>query len=192
MTTNSNTRRLVVGVSGASGIIYAQRMLELLKPLPIEVHLILSKAARQTIATESDLDAAALEALADVNHPVGDIGASIASGSFQTLGMVIVPCSVKTLSEIAHGIGGNLIARAADVTLKERRRLVLMVRETPLHAGHLKSMLAVTEMGGIIAPPVPAMYTRPRTLVDMVDHTVARVLDLFEIDTGSTKRWTGS
>lgn len=184
-------KRLVVGVNGASGATYAHRLLAQLSQTDIETHLVMSKAARRTLVHETGLAAGELERLAAVVHPVGDIGASIASGSFRTCGMVIAPCSIKTLSEIAHGITGNLISRAADVTLKERRRLVLMVRETPLHAGHLRSMLAVTEMGGIIAPPVPAMYARPESIEGIVDHSVARVLDLFDIQAQEIRRWDG-
>lgn len=181
--------RLVVAVTGASGSFYAYRTLQLLSPLEIEVHLVMSSAARRTLVTETDLRAEQLEEAADVVHSASDIGASIASGSFRTLGMMVVPCSIKTLSEIANGITGSLISRAADVVLKERRRLVLMVRETPLHAGHLRSMSSVTEMGGIICPPVPAMYARPRDITEIVDHSVSRALDLFGLDTGSLRRW---
>ncbi|MEI6623710.1 MAG: UbiX family flavin prenyltransferase [Actinomycetes bacterium] len=181
--------RIIVAMSGASGSIYAYRTLLMLSSVDVEVHLVMSSAARRTLLTETDLRPEQLEALADVVHSTSDIGASIASGSFKTLGMMVVPCSIKTLSEIANGITGNLISRAADVALKERRRLVLMVRETPLHAGHLRSMLSVTEMGGIISPPVPAMYARPTSITDIVDHNVARALDLFGLDTGSIRRW---
>ncbi|MEI6620908.1 MAG: UbiX family flavin prenyltransferase [Actinomycetes bacterium] len=187
--TGARPDRLVVAVSGASGAVYAYRMLHMLSETTIETHLVMSKAARRTLVYETGLAAEDLEMLADVVHPAGDIGASIASGSFRTCGMVVVPCSIKTMSEIAYGIAGNLISRAADVTLKERRRLVLMVRETPLHAGHLRAMLAVTEMGGIIAPPVPALYAKPESIEDIVDHSVARVLDLFDIQVGHIRRW---
>lgn len=182
-------RRVIVGISGATGIVYGIRLLETLRRLDVESHLVVSKAGDLTRAYETGLSAADLRALADVNYKPADVGAAIASGSFRTMGMVVAPCSVRTLSEIATGVTGTLLTRAADVCLKERRRLVLMVRETPLHAGHLKSMLAVTEAGGVIAPPVPAFYTRPHTLGDMVDHTVARVLDLFDLEVPSATRW---
>jgi len=181
--------RLIVGISGASGVIYGIRMLEALLGLPVESHLVMSRSAEMTIAYETDLKAADVKALADVVYPVGDIGASISSGSFQTLGMVIAPCSVRSMSEIASGVTSTLLTRAADVTLKERRRLVLMLRETPLHAGHIQSMLRVTEMGAIVAPPVPAFYTRPDTVEAIVNQTVGRVLDLFGIESGLPKRW---
>jgi len=181
--------RLVVGISGASGVVYGIRMLEALLGLPIESHLVISKSAEMTIAYETDLKAADVKALADVVYPAGDIGAAISSGSFQTLGMVIAPCSVRSMSEIASGVTSTLLTRAADVTLKERRRLVLMLRETPLHAGHIQSMLRVTEMGAIVAPPVPAFYTRPDSVEAIVNQTVGRVLDLFGIESGLPKRW---
>ena len=181
--------RLVVGITGASGVVYGIRMLEALLGLPIESHLVISKSAEMTIAYETDLKAADVKAMADVVYPIGDIGAAISSGSFRTMGMVIAPCTVRTLSEIASGVTSTLLTRAADVTLKERRRLVLMLRETPLHAGHIRSMLQVTEMGAVVAPPVPAFYTRPASLGDVVDQSVGRVLDLFGIDSGLPKRW---
>lgn len=181
--------RLIVGVTGASGIQYGRRLLEVLRDQPVETHLIVSQAARQTLALETDLALDDLTGLADIVHPPGNIGASIASGSFRTLGMVIVPCSIRTLSEIAHGITASLMTRAADVCLKERRRLVLAVRESPLHAGHLRTMLTATEMGAIIAPPMPAFYSRPGNLDDLIDHSVGRLLDLFDIDTGLVRRW---
>lgn len=183
------TDRLVVGITGASGVAYGIRLLEILRPLPVETHLVLSRAAEMTIAYETDRKPADVRALADVTHAIGDVGASIASGSFRTRGMVIAPCSIRTLSEIAYGTTASLLTRAADVALKERRRLVLMVRETPLHAGHLKAMLQVTEMGGIVAPPVPAFYARPQTLAEMIDQTLGRILDLFDIDAGIARRW---
>lgn len=183
------TDRLVVGITGASGVAYGIRLLEVLRPLPIETHLVLSRAAEMTIAYETERKPADVRALADVTHAIGDVGAAIASGSFRTRGMVVAPCSIRTLSEIAYGTTGSLLTRAADVALKERRRLVLMVRETPLHAGHLKAMLQVTEMGGIIAPPVPAFYARPQSLGEMVDQTLGRILDLFDIDAGLARRW---
>ena len=178
-----------MGITGASGVRYGVRLLEILRDLPVESHLVLSKAAELTLACETDLKPAEVKALADVTYPVGDVGAAIASGSFQTLGMVIAPCSVRSLSEIATGVTSNLLTRAADVVLKERRRLVLMLRETPLHTGHLRSMLALSEMGAIIAPPVPAFYAKPESIEAMVDHTVGRVLDLFGLDAGTVRRW---
>ena len=183
-------QRLIVGISGASGAIYGVTALKMLKAADVESHLVLSKAALLTLNSELDMGAEAVTALADQVHKPGDIGATIASGSFQTLGMVIAPCSIKTLGEIASGVTASLMSRAADVTLKERRRLVLMVRETPLHLGHLRNMSAVTEMGGIIAPPMPAFYTRPESLEAMVNQNVARVLELFGI-TVPFKRWPG-
>jgi 4-hydroxy-3-polyprenylbenzoate decarboxylase len=182
--------RLVIGISGASGVVYGLRLLELLQPTVIETHLIMSRTAEQTLAYETDRKLKDVKALADHVHDSGDLAAAISSGSFQTMGMIVAPCSVKTLAEIATGVTTTLISRAADVTLKERRRLVLMVRETPLHAGHLKNMLAATEIGAIIAPPVPAMYARPQSLEEMVDHSLGRVLDLFGIDSGRVKRWS--
>jgi len=184
-------KRLVVGISGASGAIYGIRLLELLRGTEIETHLIISRAAQMTIASETSFKAADVEALADVVHPNQDIGAACSSGSFQNLGMVIAPCSVKTMAEIATGVTANLISRSADVALKERRRVVLMLRETPLHLGHIRSMAAVTEAGAIVYPPVPAFYTNPRSLEEMVDHTLGRVLDLFDINLGTVKRWSG-
>lgn len=184
-------QRLVVGISGASGAIYGVRLLQLLCGTPIETHLIMSQAARVTLAHETDLKVAEVEALATVVHPNTDIGAACASGSFRTLGMVVAPCSVKTMSEIATGTTANLLSRAADVALKERRRLVLLLRETPLHLGHIRSMAAVTEAGAIVYPPVPAFYARPASLEEMVDHTLGRVLDLFGLDLGTVRRWTG-
>ena len=185
------TRRLIVGITGASGVIYGIRLLELLRDTDIETHLIISPSARITMATETDRKIAEVEALAHVLHSHQDIGAACSSGSFETLGMVIAPCSIKTMSEIATGVTSNLISRAADVALKERRRLVLMLRETPLHLGHIRSMASVTEAGAIIYPPVPAFYARPQSLEAMVDHTVGRVLDLFGVDLGIVKRWQG-
>jgi 4-hydroxy-3-polyprenylbenzoate decarboxylase len=181
--------RLIIGISGASGIIYGIRLLEVLQPLPIETHLVVSKAGHLTRAYETSLSLDELKSRADVYHSCGDIAASIASGSFKTMGMIIAPCSMKTLGEIAHGIGGNLLTRAADVVLKERRRLVLMPRESPLHLKHLQNMVSITEMGGIICPPVPAFYQEPKTIMALVDDSVARVLDLFDIDCGLLKPW---
>lgn len=184
-------RRLIVGISGASGFVYGQRLLELLRPLDVEVHLVVSRAAKLTMACESTLKLAELHALADQVHGNDDVGACIASGSQRALGMVIAPCSMKTLAEIATGNTASLISRAAEVTLKERRRLVLLARETPLTLSHLRNMVAVTEMGAIVAPPVPAFYARPANLAAMVDHTLGRVLDLFELDAGTAHRWAG-
>jgi len=182
-------RRMVVGITGATGIIYGVRLLEVLRALDVETHLVVSKAGDMTRAHETDLSPAELRALASHHYGINEIGAALASGSFRSMGMIIAPCTIHTLSEIATGVTGNLLTRAADVTLKERRRLVLLVREFPLHASHLRSMLAVTEMGGIIAPPVPAFYTRPTTIGDLVDQTIGRVLDLFDLDTGTFPRW---
>jgi 4-hydroxy-3-polyprenylbenzoate decarboxylase len=185
-------RRIVVGISGASGFVYGQRLLELLQGVDgLEVHLVVSRAAKLTMACESDIKLADLHALAHQVHANDDVGACIASGSYRTLGMVIAPCSMKTLAEIATGNASSLIARAADVMLKERRRLVLLARETPLTLTHLRNMVAVTEMGAIVAPPVPAFYARPTNLAEMVDHTLGRVLDLFDLDSGTAHRWQG-
>jgi flavin prenyltransferase len=183
------TRRIIIAMSGASGIVYGVRLLELLAEAGVETHLVASKSALVTLAHETDLKWADVKKKAHAVHANDDVTASIASGSFRTEGMIVAPCSMKTLGEIASGAAQMLISRAADVVLKERRRLVLMPRETPLHLGHLRNMTAVTEMGGIIAPPVPAFYTRPATLADVVDHTVGRVLDLYGIDVGAVKRW---
>lgn len=183
------SRRLVVGISGASGAIYGVRLLEALRALDVETHLVVSKAGEMTIGYETDMTSAAVKALADVVYPVADLGAAIASGSFPALGMIVAPCSVRSMAEIATGVTSSLLTRAADVTLKERRRLVLMVRETPLHSGHLGNMLALSEMGAIIAPPVPAFYARPTSLMDMVDHSIGRVLDLFGMESGRVRRW---
>ncbi len=182
-------RRLIVGISGATGIVYGIRLLELLREAGIETHLIVSRAADLTRLHEVDLTAAELRALATVNYPITDVGAAIASGSFKTMGMIVAPCSVRTLSEIATGVTGNLLTRAADVVLKERRRLVLLFRETPLHAGHIRSMLAATEAGAILMPPVPAFYGRPRSIDELVTATVCRALDLFDLDVGRLRRW---
>lgn len=186
---NRGSRRLVVGISGASGTVYGLRLLVALREAGIESHLVISKSAEMTLAYETDMSTADIRALADVSYPVADVGAAIASGSFQTMGMVIAPCSIRSMSEIATGVTSTLLTRAADVALKERRRLVLMVRETPLHAGHLRSMLALAEMGAVIAPPVPAFYTRPASVAQLVDHSVGRVLDLFGIENRLVRRW---
>jgi 4-hydroxy-3-polyprenylbenzoate decarboxylase len=185
----SDISRLVVGISGASGVIYGVRLLEALKPLPIETHLVMTRTAEVTLAHETDLKVDTVRALADVAYKVEDLAAAISSGSFHTMGMVVAPCSMRSLGEIAGGISSNLLTRAADVVMKERRRLVLLTRETPLHAIHLRNMARLAEMGVIIAPPVPAFYNRPRTLDDVVDHTVGRVLDLFDLDSGKVRRW---
>lgn len=187
----TNPKRIIVGISGATGIVYAVRLLEVLRDLRIETHLVITKAGEMTAAYESDLSIKHIKGLADVVHPIGDVGASISSGSYKTLGMIVAPCSMKSVGEIASGASSNLLTRAADVCLKERRRLVLLARETPLHAGHLKAMLAVTEMGGIVFPPVPAFYHRPATIKEVVDHTVGRVLDLFDLEAGLLDRWDG-
>ena len=183
--------RLIVGISGASGAIFGVRLLELLRPMGVETHLILSQTARITLAQETPYSVAQVEALADVVHAHGDLADACSSGSFQTMGMVVAPCSVKTLAEIATGVTPNLLSRSADVVLKERRRLVLLLRETPLHLGHIRNMAAVTDMGGIIYPPVPAFYSQPTSLAEMVDHTLGRVLDLFGLEAGTVRRWQG-
>ncbi|MBP2298673.1 UbiX family flavin prenyltransferase [Azospirillum picis] len=181
--------RLVVGISGASGVVYGIRMLQALRRIAVESHLVISRSAEVTLAHETDMKVAELRALADVSYAAADIGAAISSGSFRTLGMVVAPCSVRSMSEIASGVTSTLLTRAADVVLKERRRLVLMVRETPLHLGHLRTMTALAEMGAVIAPPVPAFYAGPESIDDIVDHSVGRVLDLFGLDTGTLRRW---
>jgi 4-hydroxy-3-polyprenylbenzoate decarboxylase len=182
-------RRLIVGISGASGVLYGVRLLELLRNAGVQTHLVMSKTAEITFAYETSLKIADVKALAHTTHAIDDMAAAISSGSFRTMGMIVAPCSVRSMSEISSGVTTTLLTRAADVTLKERRKLVLMVRETPLHTGHLRSMTALSEMGAIIAPPVPAFYAKPETLEDMVDHTVGRVLDLFDIDVGVAHRW---
>ena len=183
--------RLIVGISGASGTIYGVRLLELLRQAEIETHLVMSKSAEMTLAYETDFKPKDVRALASVHYPVTDIGAAISSGSFPTIGMIIAPCSIRTMSEIASGVTSSLLSRAADVVLKEKRRLVLAIRETPLHVGHLRSMTVLAEIGAVIAPIVPAFYNRPRTVDDIVNHTCGRLLDLFGIDTGIVKRWKG-
>ncbi len=170
-------------------MIYGIRLLEILRKQPIETHLVMTKAAEMTIALESDYKPAQVRSLASVSYPVADVGAALSGGSFRTLGMIVAPCSVRTMSEIATGATSNLLTRAADVVLKERRRLVLLLRETPLHSGHLRSMLALSDAGGIIMPPVPAFYTRPQSVEEIVDQTLGRALDLFDIDPGITRRW---
>jgi 4-hydroxy-3-polyprenylbenzoate decarboxylase len=186
-----NPKRLIVGISGASGIVYGIRMLEVLRDADVETHLVMSKSAELTLVYETNLKPKDVRAMATHFHAISDIGASISSGSFPTMGMVIVPCSVRTMSEIAAGTTGTLLSRAADVVLKERRRLVLAFRETPIHAGHLRTMTNLSDMGAIIAPVVPAFYNRPKTLDDIINHTVGRLLDLFGIETKLVKRWKG-
>ena len=182
-------QRLIVGISGASGIVYGVRMLQVLQHSPVETHLVMSKSAELTLGYEMDIKLSEVQALADEVHSVKNVGAAISSGSFPTMGMVIAPCSIRSMSEIACGTTSTLLTRAADVVLKERRKLVLMVRETPLHTGHLRTMTALSEMGAIVAPPLPAFYNKPETIDDLVNHSVGRVLDLFDIDAGVVKRW---
>ncbi len=185
-------RRIVVAITGASGAIYGVRMLQALQRVDdVETHVVVSSSGALTASQELDLKRADIEAMASVAHGVRDIGASIASGSFDADGMIVAPCSMKTLAAIAHGLADNLVARAADVMLKERRRLVLLARETPLNLAHLRNMVAVTEMGGIVMPPVPAFYQRPRTIDELVDATVARALDLVGIVVPALQRWQG-
>ncbi len=185
-------RRLVIGISGASGVIYGVRLLEALAGTGIETHLVMSKPAELAFAYETDLKPQNIRKLATVNYTIGDVGAAISSGSFKTMGMVILPCSIKTMSEIATGVTGTLLSRAADVVLKERRRLVIGLRETPLHGGHLRNLAALSDLGAVIAPLVPAFYPRPKTVDDIINHTVGRMLDLFDIDSGLVARWQGS
>lgn len=180
---------LIVGITGASGVVYGIRALEVLRRAGIETHLVLSKSAEMTIAYETDTRPKQVRDLATTVHPVGDVGAAISSGSFRTRGMLILPCSIRTMGEIATGVTTTLMSRAADVALKERRTLVLGLRETPLHVGHLRSLTRVAEMGGIVAPIVPAFYNRPGSIDDIIDHTVGRLLDLFDIDAGIVRRW---
>ena len=182
---------MIIAISGASGAVYGVTLLSLLRQAKVSAHLIVSRAAELTIAQETDLTLDDVRAMADVVYDATDIGAAPASGSFKTRGMIVAPCSVRSMSEIASGVTSSLLSRAADVTLKERRRLVLMTRETPLHAGHLKTMLALTEMGAIVAPPVPSFYDRPASVEDIVLQNAARMLDLFSIEVASIKRWRG-
>ena len=186
---HQSPQKLIIGVSGASGAIYGVRLLETLRELDIETHLVVSKAAAVTLHHETDYRLADLEALAHRRYAAGDIGAAIASGSFQSMGMIIAPCSIRSMSEIATGATTTLLTRAADVALKERRRLALAVRETPLHLGHLRSLTALAEMGAIICPPAPAFYHRPQSVAEIVDQTVGRLLDLFGLDAPVTRRW---
>ena len=184
-------RKLIVGISGATGAIYGVRILEVLAGIKdVETHLVLTRAAKMTIQVETTYSVKQVEKMANVVHDINNVGASISSGSFRTEGMVIAPCSMKSMGGIAHSIAGDLLVRAADVILKERKRLVLLVRETPLHLGHLESMVALTRMGAVIFPPVPAFYHRPKTLDDVINQTVTRVLDQFNIDVGLFERWS--
>ncbi len=189
--TTKTPRRLVIGISGASGTIYGIRMLEFLKKMDIETHLVMSKSAEMTLVYETDYKPKDIKTLASVVHPAADIGASISSGSFATMGMIVVPCSIRTMSEIATGVTSSLMSRAADVVLKEKRRLVLAVRETPLHGGHLRTLTTLADIGAIIAPIVPAFYNKPKTVDDIINHTVGRLLDLLGIETKLVKRWQG-
>jgi 4-hydroxy-3-polyprenylbenzoate decarboxylase len=182
-------QRLVVGITGASGAIYGLKTLKALREIKVETHLVISRSAQITVAHELEMTAAELAKLADVVYRIDDIGAAISSGSFPTMGMIVAPCSVRTLAEIASGVTSSLLTRAADVILKERRKLVLMVRETPFHLGHLRAMTAVTEMGAIVMPPLPAFYAKPKTLDDMVDHSVGRALDILGIENHLVRRW---
>lgn len=186
-------KKLIIGMSGASGLIYGIRLLEVLKSDPsVETHLVMTAGARLNISLETDWQAEDVMALADQVHSVKDLAASISSGSFRTDGMIVAPCSIKTLSAIVNSYADNLLTRAADVVLKERRRLVLMPRETPLHAGHCELLLKACQLGAIVAPPMPAMYTKPQTVDDIINHSVGRVLDLFEIESGLVQRWQGA
>lgn len=185
-------KRLIIAITGASGVSYGLRLLQVLQAVPdIETHMVMSDAGKLNLQHELDISLAEFEALADVVHAVSDIGATIASGSFQSSGMVVAPCSMRTLAAVAHGLSDNLITRAADVMLKERRRLILMVREAPLNLAHLRNMTSVTEMGGIIYPPSPAFYQRPQSVADIIDHTISRVIDLLEIPQSQAVRWSG-
>lgn len=185
-------KRLIIAITGASGVSYGLRLLQVLQAVPdIETHMVMSDAGKLNLQHELDISLAEFEALADVVHAVSDIGATIASGSFQSSGMVVAPCSMRTLAAVAHGLSDNLITRAADVMLKERRRLILMVREAPLNLAHLRNMTSVTEMGGIIYPPSPAFYQRPQSVADIIDHTISRVIDLLEIPQLQAVRWNG-
>ena len=184
-----NGKRLIIAITGASGAVYGLRALELLRDQPVETHLVLSRAGERTLVEETGRSVSSVRALADRQYPAADIGAAIASGSYITAGMLVAPCSIRTMGEIATGVTASLVSRAADVVLKERRRLVLMVRETPLHTGHLRTMTALSEMGAVIAPPVPAFYSRPKDVDDLVTQTVARMLDLFDVAVPDLRRW---
>ena len=185
----AQAQRLIVGITGASGIIYGVRFLEVLKDTPIETHLVMSQSAEVTLAYESNLKVAQIKDLADVVYSNGDIGAAISSGSFHTMGMVIAPCSIRSASEIATGVTSTLLTRAADVVLKERRRLVLLLRESPLHTGHLRTLTHLSEIGAVISPPVPAFYANPESINDIVNHTIGRALDMFSVNSGLVRRW---
>jgi 4-hydroxy-3-polyprenylbenzoate decarboxylase len=189
LTAPSEKPRLVVGISGASGVVYGLRALDACRELGVESHLVLSKSAALTLAQETEFSISQVNEKADVVHRVGDVGAAIASGSYRTLGMIVAPCSVRTMSEIATGVTASLLTRAADVTLKERRPLVLMVRETPLHLGHLRTLTKLAEMGAVIAPPLPAFYAKPQSIAEMVDQSVGRAFDLFGLSWRPVKRW---
>jgi len=183
--------KIIIGISGASGAVYGIRMLEALRESGIETHLVISKSAGITINTETDFKVSDVMKMADFHYNIDDIGARISSGSFKTMGMIILPCSIKTMSEIATGVTSNLISRAADVILKERRRLVLAIRESPLHLGHLQTMTNLAQMGAIIAPPLSAFYNRPKSVDHIINHNVGRILDLFDIETNLVERWDG-
>jgi 4-hydroxy-3-polyprenylbenzoate decarboxylase len=185
-------QRIIVGISGASGAIYGIRLLQIARAAGLETHLVVTKTAAQTIACETDYTLKAVHEMADVVHAATDLGAAISSGSFRTIGMIVAPCSMRSLSEIAYGNTGGLLTRAADVQIKERRRVVLIAREAPLSLSHLRAMIQATEAGAIVLPPVPAFYNRPKTLDDIVDHTVGRALDLFDVESGIVKRWKDS
>ena len=184
-------KRIIVGITGATGVIYGVRLLEVLKEMEFETHLIFSDAAKKNISIETDLSVSGVEELAYKVHDVKDMAASISSGSFKTYGMVIVPCTIKTLSGVAHSYNDNLMVRAADVVLKERRRLILVVRETPFHKGHLELMMKVADLGAVILPPIPAFYHAPRTIEDIIDHTIGKILDFMDIEHSLFKRWNG-
>lgn len=184
-----SANRIIIGVTGASGIIYAERALAMLRAANVETHLVITKAGEMTLTYERNIKTAQFSDQADYRYAINDVGAPIASGSFKTIGMLIAPCSIKTMSEIATGVTSTLLTRAADVVLKERRRLVLMVRETPFHLGHLRTMTQLAEMGAIIAPPLPAFYAEPTSIDELVDQSVGRTLDLFDLDIPETKRW---
>lgn len=184
-----NARRIIVGITGASGAVFGVRLLELLREQQVETHLVMSKSAEITLSLETDHKVASVKGLASICYHANDIAAAISSGSFKTMGMIVAPCSVRSLAEISTGVTSSLLTRAADVVLKERRQLVLMVRETPLHTGHLRNMVSLSEMGAVIAPPVPAFYALPENLEDMVNHSLGRILDLFGIETNVVSRW---
>jgi len=188
---DATPKRMIIGISGASGVTYGVRLLQLLRNAGVETHLVMSKTAEQTFAYETDLKIAEVRTLANVSHAIDDMASAISSGSFRTAGMIVAPCSMRSMSEIASGVTTTLLTRAADVVLKERRRLVLMVRETPFNLAHLRNMTAVTEMGGIVFPPLPSFYHKPQTIDDIVDHTVARVIDLLGIEQAGAPRWNG-